>query len=373
MNGAYLSLATGGGGSGLRPAPIPHGPITPFDPSPASPSGNLVHTTLPPEQVIPPHFSDPKWLRADFNGVTLPGAYSGSIASGGWTITSGRWQGLVIPYLAGANSTPPTMIMTPMLHGYPADVQHAVFTEHAERAYDDFIWDVEGWNLPPLSIDQALAWQATIQSWGFRSVLWRGNPPFSGPVDDLFNQLAGAGLSAYVHGEEADSKTSAEIYEQGIQLLLGWLAKTRSLPVFAHFTAEPMPPAGRGMGYPLGFPRDTFLLDWSKYDGLLHLALQLNVAGDAGLQGSGTWYARRRLMGVGDGAQGSGAPHSVVCNFETTAFAQLAGACTESYGCLRDWECLCGTRDGTTSPAGLLIPPPAGFGNGNRYPNGDPL
>lgn len=353
---------------GSWPQPIQLAPIAPpFDASPA-PSGNLVHTNLPPEQIIPPHFSDPAWLRADFNGLTLDGDWSGSVAAGGWTCTSGRWQGLFLPFLNGANSTPPNMLMTPMLIQYPPDVQKAFMTQYCEHGYDDFIFDCAGWNGPNWSIDQMQSWTSFLKAWGRRPVFWRGTPNWGAPLDDMFNALAPL-ISAYVHGKEADSFTPAETYEQGVQVLVG----QTPLPIFAHFTAEPSAPEGRGMGYPLGFPRDTFILDWSKYDGRLHLALQLNVSSDAGLQGAGTWYARRRVMGVGDGAQGQGAPNSYVCNFETMATAQLYGKCNESYGCLRDWECLCGTRDGTTSPAGLLIPPPRGFGNGNRYPNGMPI
>lgn len=365
----YAAAVVAAASGGSRPAPQRQAAIAPpFDQTDGQ--GNLVHTTLPPEKTIPDHFTDPLFMRADFNGVTLPGSY---VKDGdGWTITDGRWTGLHIPFLNGANSTPPTMIMTPQLWRYPLAVQIAVFTEHAERAYDDFIFDVEGWGGPAMTIDQAQTWVAVIQSWGFRPVLWRGNPNWTDPVDDMLQALMAAGITFYVHGEEADSKTNAENYEIGLQKLCDFIQ--RRIPIAAHFTAEPGPDqGGRGMGYPLGFPRDTFILDWSRYDGQVHLALQLNVNSSAGLQGVGHWYARRRLMGVGDGARGSGAPNSRVITFETKAFAQLMGQCDENTACRFNWENGCGTRDDTRSPGGDLIPPVGGFGNGNRYPNGDPL
>jgi hypothetical protein len=362
-------LLRGAGSSRLRPDPRPQPPLPPFDPNDAY---GEVHTVLPPEQVIPPPFTDPAWLRADFNGVTLEGAYAPTdsaaiIANGGVTITTGRWAGLRIPFLIGANTTPPTMIMTPMLNLYPRAVQDAVLTEHAERGLDDLVIDPESWNGPSNgwtmgvggeSPSAVLAWCRYVQSWGFRVVLWRGDPTLG--LDPMLQTLLEAGVvSFYVHGEEVDGKMPSEAYErslQGIDQHIGG-----RLPIGVHFTAD----GGRHMGYPIGFPRDTFLNDWSLYNGRVHLCQQLDVDASAGLQGSSMYYARLHVnCGIGDAAKGPGAPNSRVIAFETMATNQLYGRCDEAYGCLRTWELLCGTRsDGRARPV-------SGFGNGGRCPNG---
>lgn len=358
MNGGALLLLANDAGTGIRPAPIPHAPIAPpFDPND---SGGAVHTTLPPEQVIPPHFTDPTFLRADFNGVTLGGNWVN--VPGGVRITSGRWDGLFVPFISGANTTPPTMLMTPQVIRYPADVQHAVLTEHAERGYDDFIIDCAGWGGPSFSPAEMLAWCQTLKAWGFRVVFWRGDPDWVNPIDPMLDTLMqNAAIDFYIHGEEVDRKTIMETYEAGLDVLNA--AFDGIIPIGVHFTCD----GDRKMAYPIGFPRDTFLLDWSKYDGRVHLMLQNDSTAPAGLQGASTYYGRLRVMGQGDGARGPGAPNSRVIAFETMATAQLYGSCSENYGNLRDWELLCGTR---TDPR---IPPVSGFGNGCRYPNGDPI
>lgn len=334
------------GGSSNRPPAKAHNALPPFDPND---SGGIVHTVLPPEQVIPAHFADPTFMRADFNGVC---------------IDMNRWG--TPPMLKGANSTPINMLMTPMAVLYPRKFQDAILTEHAERGYDDFIIECDGdeWNLAANGFDanpsSILQWAQYVRSWGFRVVLWRGNPTRG--LDSMFETLIQAGVvQFYIHGEEVDRKVTAEQYEASIQQIDGYLGG--KIPMAAHFTCD----GDRHMAYPIGFPRDTFLLDWSKYDGRLHLMVQNDVTAPAGLQGASMYYARLRVMGQGDGAQGPGAPNSKVIAFETMASAQLMGQCTEEYGCLRDWELLCGTR---LDPR---IPPTGGFGNGCRYPDGTPI
>lgn len=353
-SGLLGAIACGTGGS-QRPSPTPHAPIAPpFDPSDSS---GDVHTTLPPEQVIPDHFADPTWLRADFNGVTLD---------------LDRWNPNApqpLPFLRGANSTPLAMLMTPMLIAYPRYWQDACLTEHAERGYDDFIveCDGDGWNLAANGVDTSpaaiLAWVRYLRSWGFRPVLWRGNPPFGSPIDPMFDTLVQAGvLSFYIHGEEVDRKLSGPAYEASVQAVDAYLGGR--IPFAAHFTAD----GDRHMGYPIGAPRDDFLRNWSLYDGRLHLCEQLDVTASAGLQGASMYYARQHVnAGLGDAALGPGAPHSRVIAFETMASAQFQGACTEGTGNLRDWELLCGTR---TDPR---VRPVSGFGNGARSPDGRPI
>ena len=326
-----------------------------------------MHTVLPPEQVIPPHFTDPAWIRADFSGVTIPGAYTpvetGSIiAAGGVTMTSGRWTGLVIPFVIGANTTPPTMLDTTMLLSYPRTVQDVFLTEHAERGYDDVVVAPEGWNLAPHTPDAMLAWCRYVKSWGFRVVLWRGSASLG--IDAMLHTLLDAGVvSFYCHGKEVDAQMTSQAYEASLQQIDAYVKG--AIPIGVHFSADDMPPNGRGMGYPLGFPRDTFMPDWSLYDGRVHLCSQQNVNASAGLQGAAIYYARLHVnCGIGDAARGPGAPHSRVINWESKATAKLYNACTEGGGCLQAFENLCGTRD---DPRAL---PVSGSADGLRYPDG---
>jgi hypothetical protein len=352
--------------AGKRPSPVKQASLPPPDPSD---SGGNVWTVFPPEQVPPPHFTDPTWLRADFAGTTIPGDWSprdtASIkAQGGCTIVDGRWAGLRIPYVAGANTTPPTMLMTPQLVLYPPDVRAAFFTEQAERDYDDFIYDSTPWGSDAaLTDDMHRAWVAEIQSWGFRAVLWRGDPNWTAPVDDTLVTALNAGITAYVHGEEADRKVASEPYTAGLQALDAYVAGR--IPIFLHFTCGGDPP-DRPLGYPIGMPRETFLNSWQPYDGRVHLALQLNGTGaSAGTQGAAMWYARLHVnAGEGEAAHGPGAPNSRVVIFELPATQELYGAWTELDGCKKQLQVLCGTR---TNP---VCRPVNGFANGGRQWDG---
>jgi hypothetical protein len=331
-------------GSRQRPAACAHAPLLPFDPSD---SGGIVHTVLPPEQVIPPHFTDPTWLRGDFSGVTLD---------------TSRWGGNP-PFLNGANSTPLAMLMTPMLPLYPRKWQDACLTEHAERGYDDFTVATDIWNAAEngqaFSDDQKFAWCQYVHStWGFRIVLWRA---IQSP-DALLDRLLSAGLVSFlIHGEEVDGKMTSQQYEASLQEMDRYIGGR--IPIGVHFTAD----GARHMGYPIGFPRDTFLNDWSPYNGRVHLCQQLDVDASAGLQGASMYYARLHVnCGVGDAAHGPGAPDSRVIAFETSATAQLYGRMSEVDGVRRSWELICGTRDNPRCR------PVSGSDNGLWLPNGDP-
>lgn len=311
---------------------------------------------LPPEQVIPDHFTDPLFMRADFNGVTLD---------------LNRW-GSDLPFLVGANSTPLAMLMTPMAILYPRKWQDAILTEHAERGYDDFVFAPGGWNMAangftptPANI---LAWAQYVKSWGFRNVLWYPDrPPADLAQDPFVTALLDAGvLDFYIHGKEVDSFMTSQDFEASLQKADAYIGGR--IPIGVHFTGD----ADRSMGYPLDFPRETFLNDWSPYDGRVHLCQQLigletdgSTLTLAGLQGAAMYYARLHVnCGIGDAAKGPGAPNSRVIAFETMATAQLYGKCDEARGCLRSWELLCGTRDNPTAR------PVNGSGNGLRRPDG---
>lgn len=349
-----------------RPAARPHAPLPPFDPDDAF---GQVHTVLPPEQIIPPHFTDPLFLRGDFNGTTLD---------------LNRWNPRApqpLPFLVGANSTPLSMLMTPMVLMYPRYWQDADLTEHAERGHDDYVIAPDGWNMPENGFNNSpaalVAWASYVRSWGFRLVLWNGNAQ---NFHDLRIQtLLDAGLiNFYIHGKEVDlpGGLSGPQYDDSLHMVNDAIGG--AIPIGAHFTAS----GERAMGYPTGSPRADYIRDWSQFNGRVHLMAQLSpwepgksendpVLCSAGRQGASMYYARRRVNlgahGGDDGALGPGAPDSRVIAFEIMATAQLYGGdsyCTEERGCLRAYELLCGTRDNDRCR------PVSGSLSGNRYPTG---
>lgn len=326
-----------------------------------------MHTTPPPELVIPTKY-DPRWIRGDFTGVTLTGTYTPTasadvIANGGVTMTSGPWNGLFVPFLPGANSTPPTMIMTPMLVMYPRKVQDAVLTEHAWRNYSHLIWDTLPWNAAAngfsLSPQAAQAWASYLKSWGFYSSVWMGIPSATDPMwAALVNSK---GIDYAVIGEEVDGKFTAQQYGAMLNSLRA--GPLGGIPCGTHLTSN----------FPDGFPRDTFfdgtsMPGFDHYDGWLDLCWQADQTQSAGTQGAMLYYARQRVNLGGVGGNGSPAPNSRVNVWEIMASAQLMGQCTEEYGCLRSLELLYCPAD---NPAIRAI---SGGGNGlGRYPNGMPI
>ncbi len=335
---ASAYLLSRGATTRRRPAPRAHAPLPPWDPNDG---GGEVHTVQPPELVIPAHFADPLFLRADFCGVTLDSA---------------RWGGDP-PMLLGANSTPVPMLMTPMLILYPRTWQDACLTEHAERGYDDFIIVGGGWNLTVNGFNPTPAaivdWAQYIQSWGFRVVYWGDcvlNDPF---VQALVDAHA---VNYVIPGEEVDGKLTREQFDAVLQSTLSIVSN--GIPVGAHFTSN----------YPSGFPRDTFLTNWSDYDGRVHLLWQTNPGESAGTQAARLYYARQRVNLGLVGGNGQPAPNSRVCAFETSATEELYGRMDEAYGNLRSLELLYATRDDDR------ILPVSGFGNGCReHDTGAPI
>lgn len=329
---------------GLEPSAIPfppsgkRTPLPPFDPSD---SGGEVHTTPPPE-FAPPPVPNVLWFRADFNGHC---------------IDMDRWG--TPPMLSGANSTPINMLMTPMAPLYPSQFQQAIFTEHAEIGYTHFISSHVPWNAAAngrsdWSPQDTVDWLQKVRSAGFFNVLWYGNRP---DVNDPFVMAAvQAGLVDFlIVGGEVDDKMTAEEYEA----VLDWYVANTSVPLGAHFTAN----------YPTEFPRDTFITNWSKYDGRVHLCWQANCSDPnqkgftAGGQGSMLYYARQRVNLGLQGGDGRPAPNSRVIAFEIMSFAQLLGNCTEDYGNLRSLQLL-------WCPQGITTRGVDGFGSGARYPDG---
>lgn len=330
----------------MGPIPRDHAPFD-FD---QSDEYGLVHTTLPPEQVIPPRFTDPLWLRGDFNGVTLD-------------LT--RWTAEELPFLVGANSTPLAMLMTPMLPLYSRYWQNACLTEHAERGYDDFCISHEPWNQEEngrvFSAAEMVAWCRYVKSWGFRTVLWHGGRPPETPNAYIHTLFDSGVVDFWIHGKEVNSQMSSEDFDASLAAMDAYVGGR--VPIGAHFS----PDNGRNMGYPQSAP--PYLTNWSPYDGRVHLMQQVHPYASAGLQGASMYYGRKRVnLGVhgGDGGEGPGAPNSRVIAFETSALAQLYGDLSETDGCRRAWELVCGPRNDPR------VRPVSGSMNGLRQPNGSP-
>jgi hypothetical protein len=339
-----------------------------------------VHTTPPPE------FTPSKLLmKADFNGITIPGHYSFGGPGTDCVMLDGPYQGLVIPWRVGANSTPPTMLMSPMLIMYPRAVQDAWLTESALRGYTEVVIAPDGWNLSEnnftMTTDVLTAWAQYLMSWGNRVVLWRAVCQV-GQSDPYLVAMHAAGcVYFYICGKEIDGQIKAE---QLPPILNQAIADAPGVLMGVHFTAQPLSnpndPTSKGGGYPIGFPRDTFLAggatgSWADYNGIVHLCHQACQDNSAGTQGAFLYYTRIRVQtGGGDGGDGRPAPDCQVIVFEQQATNQLFHKPVntrpelfndEVYGCLRTLEMLFCPNGGNAGISGL-----GGFGNGGRYADG---
>jgi hypothetical protein len=345
-------------GGSRRPRPVQQPAIAP--PWDQSDSYGQVHTTPPPEWQ-PPKGYDPKFLRGDFTGITLPGAYAFNGPGTDCTMTDGPYKGLVIPWKIGANSTPAPMLMSGMLPLYPRAVQDAWLTESALRDYSHVMIAPDGWNLAENGYDMTpqklVAWAEYVKSWGNYVLAWRGMPQIADPA--LQALYASGCVDFWLCGEEIDGKIPAE---QLPPILDSALATAPGVPIGVHFTAN----------YPDGFPRDTFLAggasgSWADYNGRVHLCWQANQDDSAGKQGAMSFYARQRVQLGLVGGDGRPAPDSRVYLYEIMATNELYGRCSEGYGNLR-------TLEGLFAPAGLSgISMLGGFLNGGRYADGTPI
>lgn len=389
-----------------RPQPqnlLPLGP-----PDPTDPDGNLVHWTLPPEQVIPPAFGpdeDPLFFRANFGALAIPGNYKwdgdgqDGLPSGGFTFIDGPYQGLHVPFVGGANSTPANVFMCGMTPQYPAEVQTVLITEYIKQgnrhfltSADPYSWQMRENNFP-CTTDTLLNFYGLLRDWGLRVVGWRGDPrEDSISLDDL---VASGLMDFFINGKEVDSIMTGDEYEVSLETAV---RRCKGIPVGAHFTAGDDTPTGRRGCYPIGDRRDTYVNDWSKYNGLVHLMAQFYPYDTMGHMGAMAYYARRHVNlganGGGDAARGPGAPDSRVIAFEQGQTAVLYGICGNvvvngqtlrsyrewlplynndlaqamaAYERARAWSLLCETRNDPR------VKPISGYGDGGGKPNGDPI
>lgn len=318
------------------PQPVKQPALPPWD---VSDSSGDVHTTPPAGFDLSKR--DPMNVQGDFNGVTLD---------------VNRWGGMP-PFLIGANSTPQNMIMAPMLIMYPRKWQDAYLTEYCEHGYSHIDIVCDGWNLNennfPMTPQALVDWARYLESWGLYRLFWRGMPTLDDPY--LHALVDAHAVEWVVPGTETDRWVTSEFFDDVLKNTLNIVSN--GLPVGAHFTAN----------YPEGFPRDTFVTNWSDYDGKVHLMWQAEPHDSAGRQGAMLYYARLRVALGQIGGNGQLALKSRVYAKEIMATAQLYGQCNEGYGNLRSLELLyCPVND-------PRIPPMAGFDNGSRQHDGTPF
>lgn len=357
-----------------RPRPRTQSPLPPFDPS--IPGEGNVYTTLPPE--FRPATSR-YFLQGNFGGVVLTGHFrwNGPQATPGSsiTMTDGPWQGLTFPFLVGASSTPPTLILTPMLPLYSRAVQDAVLTEHAWRAYPDFTvadvpWDADR-NGVAWTPQQTVQWAQYVRSWGFRVPLW-SVAPING--DPTFRAMLNAHcVDFFVPGEEIATNPDHRIPAEDLPPILDTALNDcgGGIPIAIHLT-----PYG-----PLRDPADTFLDggpnrgSWAQYNGKVGLAWEggnwsasPTEADSAAMYGALLGYARRMVQTgkSGDGDWGIAGPSCPIYVWELLAESMFDGHYQEPYGDLRTWEMLCCPAD----PGCRMID---GYNNGGRRPDGTPI
>lgn len=365
-----LLLLTQTGAAGRRPAPCQQAALyPPHDPSPDE-LGNLVHEVLGQDQPMPRlAYAEPFFPVAQFGGIQIPGNYSfdGRTA----VILDGRWQGLQIPFLVGANSTPPTMLMSCMLPLYSEAVQAAYFYESCLRGHNCIVTADTPWNAEEngftWSGKDLVAYLRKTDSWGLKTFLWRGGDPRRfGPFPDLM--IAAALDSGLVHtliwGKEVDIQgMSGPDYEASIQEVLGVLkGKVRAA---AHFSCDNYVSGGskgeQGRSYPLGAPRDDFLRAWCLYEGMgLDLALQLACEAPSGVQGAYFGYAHQHVhLGLGDAVpaeyKGKGAPSARIYAFEFAATSLLFQKMTETDARRRGYQLACCGQQMAGSMDGLCL------------------
>ena len=315
------------------PPDVKNAPLPPFDPSDA---GGDVHTTLPPDALtlwVPPHVQRDVW-RMDFAGVTTPETP---------------------PFIAGANSSPPNMWLTFFLHRYAGMV-----TDGGHDCIDyflDFYVNQRGYThillSPPDDPSQLVAQVAFFQRVArvvpFIAYWDSGNqsPVWDGSIAPFLQALIDAGLASqliFIYGKEIDSFLQPPNADANLEQLCA-LCNPHGIQIYTHFNAN--------------YRLEYNLITWANFIGrVAGVCWQGNVDDSAGKQGAMLWYVRRYLGPI--------SPTFKVVAFELTATNELYGKCDELHGCLRGYEMVCCTSDGSA-------PPVAGFGNAARYPDGSIL
>jgi hypothetical protein len=335
--GNTITLVPGG------PLPFPAGvkqnPLPPFD---SSDPGGLVHTTLP---FTPPSTQSKTFWRGDFGGMTLATAP---------------------PYVPGANTTPPEMVMTFLLPFYTQPWQDTMIAAAVARSHTHFHLDQANWQSAGLSPTQAVALMQYVQQSIWYTSFWAlgcpdGTPDWATASPYLQPTLTALFAAGAATCERSILVLGGELNRHISPVALADIASNvlpqctdNGVDVWLHLTSNYVswPVAGQS-------PQDFW--QGMKALGVQGLCWQGDQTDPAGTMGAHLWDARSEMAEAD--------PSLLVAAFELMATAELYGQCTEDNGCLRGFEMVCCPTGAPTPNA----PPVAGYGNGGRMPDGTPL
>ncbi len=364
MSAAGFLVLGSGSGVGPRPAPQRQKPLPPWE---ASDDSGLVHTTQPPDLVIPSG-PDRRFFRGGFGSTMLPQAVP---------LGMSRADQITFAQSIGANTTPLEMSISFLLPYYRRFGTASVdvfLTAHAKRGYSHFLLDLHHCYAAGFSVSDVLALVAYVQSWGFFVSMWltgtnddrsRGWASVQGRVEPVLRGvLNDSGITERfisLPGEELNGGgcPPGPAGCDSIIAAVCALCNPSDVDVWLHFTSNyPGYPENAGPGE----DPDAKMVQWiAQWRGRVRgLAWQSEPTQSAGLQGAKLWDARRFWARAGY------IDYPCVAAFELTANEALYGRFTEEQACLRGLELLYCTSDGSA-------PPVAGVMDGLRLPNGDPL
>ncbi len=323
-----------------RPAPRLQPPFGPFDVS--NPGGDI-HTTLPPEYVVPTTATRRLFV-GNFAGVEL------------------HVDPADVPDVPGMNTTPRNRMMSFLLPWYDRRWTDIQLTEHCWRSLSHF--HLDHWNAMAagLSDPQFVDLMAYVQSWGFYTSFWglvgRGDSwsQAKASLEPLVRDLVGRGpqvssKAILLVGKELNTACSPDGLLDVVTNLMP-ICQDGDIDVWLHFTSN-YPAWPRG-----GQSQTQFWADMGGL-GVVGLCWQGDPAdthGRVGLMGAHLWDARKVAAPL------------LVSAFESgVQTEQLYDRCDEDDGRRIDWELNCCPTDGHGQP------PVAGGMGGFCDPDGSPI
>jgi hypothetical protein len=304
--------------SANRPPKVKQPSFLPFDPS--GPGGD-VHTVLPPEYTI------------------LPGADREHWRGNAWGVTTTFTPHLV----AGANTTPPNMWMTYLLHLYTTREVSTFLDEYCSRGLTHI----------HLGRESSTDLIRFCQSYGLWISAWGDIDGSTRPDTLLVQKIRATNPEQWnlLLGGELNSHIAPG--PDGLdRLVANTIAQIGPANLWLHLTADMPSWQGADVSGPIQW--------WQKMHalGVTGLCWQANQDDPPGLMGAHLWDARWRM------AQAS---TDLLCSaWELVGTNQLYGRANEQDGCRAAWELNCCTR-GEPAPN---APHVAGTMNGWTWPDG---
>ncbi len=300
--------------------------------------GCLIHTTFPPTQTIPDG-QDRRFIRADCWGVNVP----------------------TLPFVAGANSTPVTMLMSWFLPRYSDQIQNDCLFAHAIRGYTHYLLFAPA-DRSPGSIAAFVQLCLKVKGWGFWVMVSFGNknddlhdmtaPMYAARNDALLDALLEAqAIDHAIVGFELNLWHNPNPgYLDAIIRYLANRCQAADVLLYLHFSTR-VTQWGAG-------PTADATRFWQQFIGL----------GLTGLlyQGDPSWSHALYQAEISDAIRELGAASTDfdVVAFELVGQAQLYGQVTEETACLLGLTILC-TPQGPKAIRGT--------GNGARFRDGRAL